>query len=771
MTLMQSSSFAASHKSQGLDDRGSRVKQSFRREKARMSSSLIAMRRAPRNVPQRLLPAFVRRLAALALVIAGPGVSVVLAQGVNQGANRLESIQAQTVSGNKVELTLRLSDTAPTPLSFTVDNPARISLDLPDTTVALPSRRVDVKQGVLDTVNVAEAGGRTRVVLNVDSLVPYDTRVEGNTIVVTVDAGAGSSLSSVSSTPAMSVATSRAAEPVYGQRSVSNIDFRRGSDGSGRIIVQLTDSKVPADLRQEGGRVVVDFARTNLPESLMQRLDVVDFATPVNTVDALRIADGTRLVIAASGDYEQLAYQSDNIYTIEIKPVVKLPPELQDVKEYTGERLTLNFQDIETRAVLQLLADTSGQNMVITDTVSGNVTLRLQNVPWDQALDVVMRTKGLDMRREGNVVFIAPAAEIAAREKELLSARQQVQELAPLRTEYLQINYAKASDLAALIKAGAGNSLLSERGSAAIDERTNTLLLQDTSERLADIRRLVSTLDIPVRQVLIEARIVIVNDDYSRELGVRFGSTVAFDHGGSEGGGIVGANGFVTEDDEYILSRASPDPRGTPGFVQGDPLDRYMVNLPVANPAGRLALTLLDSDYLVDLELSAAQAEGRGEIISSPRLITANQREATIEQGVEIPYQESSSSGATTTSFKKAVLSLKVTPQITPDNRVILDLTVSKDSVGQLVASATGGFVPSIDTREIVTQVLVNDGQTVVLGGILETERRESEQKVPYLGDIPVLGRLFKSTSSTDNKDELLIFVTPRILREGSSLY
>jgi len=448
---------------------------------------------------------------------------------------------------------------------------------------------------------------------------------------------------------------------------------------------------------------------------------------------------------------------------------VKLPPELQDQKEYTGERLTLNFQDIETRAVLQLLADTSGQNMVISDTVGGNVTLRLQNVPWDQALDIVMRTKGLDMRRDGNVMFVAPAQEIAAREKELLTARAQVQQLAALRTEYLQINYAKASDLAALIKSGQGSSLLSERGSVAIDERTNTLLLQDTSERLADIRRLVSTLDIPVRQVLIEARIVIVNDDYRRELGVRFGATAALDHGGSDGRGIVGAGNFVTEDNGIVLSD-EPGIDFPQGFVQGDPTDRYMVNLPIANPAGRLALTLLDSDYLVDLELSAAQAEGRGEIISSPRLITANQREATIEQGVEIPYQESSSSGATTTQFKKAVLSLKVTPQITPDNRLILDLTVAKDSIGQLVASATGGFVPSIDTREIVTQVLVNDGQTVVLGGILETERRDAETKVPWLGDVPVLGRLFKTTSKTDNKDELLIFVSPRILRDGSRI-
>ncbi len=711
-----------------------------------------------------------RRIGIGALLFAGMTL-----QALAQGTNRLEGITFTTGAGNKVELTLRLSDNAPTPLTFTVDNPARIALDLPDTTVSMSSRRVDVKTGVVDTVNVAEAGGRTRVVLNVDNLVPYETRVAGNTIIVSVG-GSGASAragsgAAVSTAAAAASQTTRSAAPISGSRSVSNIDFRRGADGSGRVVVELTDSKVPADLRQEGGRVVVNFAKTSLPDNLMQRLDVTDFATPVNSVDAMRVADGTRLVIAASGDYEQLAYQSDNVYTIEFKQVVKLPPELQDQKEYTGERLTLNFQDIETRAVLQLLADTSGQNMVISDTVGGNVTLRLQNVPWDQALDIVMRTKGLDMRRDGNVMFVAPAQEIAAREKELLSARAQVQQLSPLRTEYLQINYAKASDLAALIKSGQNSSLLSDRGSVAIDERTNTLLLQDTSERLADIRRLVSTLDIPVRQVLIEARIVIVNDDFRRELGVRLGGQFALDHGGADGDGVIGANNQGIAEDDLTIDDGDAASNVGDGWAVLDPVDRYMVNLPIANPAGRIAMTLLDSDYIVDLELSAAQAEGRGEIISSPRLITANQREATIEQGVEIPYQESSSSGATTTQFKKAVLSLKVTPQITPDNRVILDLTVAKDSIGQLVASATGGFVPSIDTREIVTQVLVNDGQTVVLGGILETERRDAETKVPWLGDVPVLGRLFKTTSKTDNKDELLIFVTPRILREGANLY
>lgn len=703
-----------------------------------------------------------------------------------QSTNRLESIQA-TSNGNKVELTLRLAEDAPTPLTFTVDNPARIALDLPATSVAMTSRRVDVKQGVLDTVNVAEANGRTRVVLNVDSLVPYETRVQGNTIVVSLASpGTGRSLQSSAQPGGLVAAAQRPASAVSvsGVRSVNNIDFRRAGDGSARIIVELTDSKVPADLRQEGGKIVVNFAKTAIPENLLQRLDVVDFATPVSSVDALRAGDGARLVISASGDYEQLAYQSDNIYTIEVKPVVKLPPELRDKKEYVGERLTLNFQDIETRAVLQLLADTSGQNMVISDSVAGNVTLRLQSVPWDQALDVVMRTKGLDSRQEGNVIFIAPANEIAAREKELLTARKEAQELSPVRTEYLQVNYAKAADLATLIKSGAG-SLISERGSVAIDERTNTLLLQDTSERLADIRRLVSTLDIPVKQVMIEARIVIVSDDYSRDLGVRFGANVAFQQGGRDGLGLLGGplngeegvgispNPVVNDGDGNGIGTPTDGTNGQLGgfILPENALDRYLVNLPATNPAGRLALALIDSDYLIDLELSAAQAEGRGEIISSPRLITANQREATIEQGVEIPYQESSSSGATTTQFKKAVLSLKVTPQITPDNRVILDLTVSKDSVGQLVASATGGFVPSIDTREIVTQVLVNDGQTVVLGGILETERRDAEKKVPYLGDIPVLGRLFKNNTTTDNKDELLIFVTPRILREGSSLY
>ena len=676
-------------------------------------------------------------------------------------ANRLEQIDTQALPGDQVQVRLKLSDAAPQPLSFTVDNPARISLDLADTTIALPSRRVDVKRGVLDTVNVAEANGRTRVVLNLNSMVPYQTRIEGDTLIVTVGSGVqANTVAATTTNPAPVQSSGAAVSPA-----LSKVDFRRGTDGSGRVVVQLSSSTVTPSLKQEGGKIIVNFARTSVSDNLLRRLDVVDFATPVNTIETMRVTDGARLVISAGGDWEPVAYQSDTQYTIEVKPVVKSAAS-QDKKEYKGERLTLNFQDIEVRAVLQLLADTSGQNMVISDTVQGNVTLRLQNVPWDQALDIVMQTKGLDMRQQGNVILVAPAAEIAAREKELASAKKDLSAVAPLRSEFLQVNYAKASDLAELIK-GKGNSLMSERGSVTVDARTNTLLLQDTAENLADIRRLVATLDIAIRQVLIEARIVIVSDDFSRELGARFGVNKAFNYD-NKGTGIVGGGPYVTADNGAVIGTGNNQ---QVGFVLGNAVDRYMVNLPASNAAGKIALTLLDSSYLVDLELSAAQAEGRGEVVSAPKVITANQKEATIEQGKEIPYLQSASSGAATIAFKKAVLSLKVTPQITPDDRVILDLTVTKDSVGQLVQTSSGNSVPSIDTRTITTQVLVNDGQTVVLGGILETEKIDSTTKVPLLGDIPVLGHLFKVTKNSDNKDELLVFVTPKILHEGSAIY
>jgi type IV pilus assembly protein PilQ len=655
-------------------------------------------------------------------------------------------------------------------VTFTIDNPARLAVDLPGTALALDSRRIDVKTGGVDTIVAAEASGRTRLVFNLDQMMPYQTQVSGNVVIVTLGRGAAAAVAS--SAAAATVAASGV--PAADAR-IEKVDFRRGTDGAGRIIVRTNDKRVQASLKQEGGRIVVEFPRTGLADDQAQRYDVVDFATPVSSFDVARTAVGSRIVVAAAGDYEQLAYQSDREYVLELRPRPKAAVVDPTKKEYKGERLTLNFQDIETRAVLQLLAETSGQNIVVSDSVQGNVTLRLQNVPWDQALDIVLRTKGLDKRQEGNVIFVAPSEELAARERSLLESQKALTELAPVRTEYLQVNYAKASDLAALIRTQGKSSLLSERGSVSIDERTNTLLLQDTADRLADIRRLVSTLDIPVKQVLIEARIVIVNDDFSRELGVRFGGAFVGNYGSSDGLMWMGAQGLNSADGSRgpIISPNGPGGVGVDGnAVATSPVpDRYLVNLPIANPAARLALTLLDSDYVVDLEISAAQTEGRGELVSAPRVITANGKEASIEQGVEVPYQESASSGATTTQFKKAVLSLKVTPQITPDDRIILDLTVSKDNVGQVVPSATGGFVPSIDTREITTQVLVNDGQTVVLGGILETERRETESKVPFLGDIPGLGMFFRSRSRTDNKDELLIFVTPKILREGAQIY
>jgi type IV pilus assembly protein PilQ len=672
---------------------------------------------------------------------------------------QLQSIDVQTLSGQQVQLKLHMSGPAPEPLPFTIDKPARIAFDLPNTTLALASRRFDVRSGGVDTVLAAEANGRARLVVNVDNLMPYTTKVDGNDIIVTLGQQPGADVGKPAAARA-SVASTNPAE-----RAIRTIDFRRGADGTGRVIVQLTDPRTPVNVRQEGQQIVVDFAGTAMPKNLMRRYDVQDFATPVQTVDAVRVDGSSRLVISSQGDFEQLAYQSDNQYTVEIKPSSKRTAGAEEKKEYTGERLTLNFQDIDVRSVLQLLADTSGQNIVVSDSVAGNLTLRLQNVPWDQALDIVLRTKGLDKRRQDNVIIIGPTEELATREKAELAAHKEVQELSPTHTEFMQVNYAKVSDLAKLIKTNnAKDSMLSPRGSLSVDERTNTLLVQDTSDKLADIRRLVQTLDVPVKQVLIEARIVIVSDTFERDLGARFGVNSASALTGA--GSLLAVSGNGTGANSILgtgLGSAS---------LSATTLDnRYQVNTPAANTNGSIGVSLLGGSYLVDLELSAAQNEGKSETISSPRVITANQKQATISQGVEIPYQESASSGATTTQFKDAVLKLKVTPLITPDNRVILDLDVSDDAVGQQVTSATGGSVPSIDTREIITQVLVNDGQTVVLGGILETTKSKAANKIPFLADIPVLGYLFRSTTDINNKTELLIFITPKILREGSNLY
>ncbi len=714
----------------------------------------------------------VLRLAAMAQAV----LLLIVGHAANaQTGNRLQDIQVQSLPGQRVELRLIMSETAPEPLSFTIDSPARIALDLPDTSLGLSSRRRDVNLGPLDTVLTAEAGGRTRVVLNLDQMVSYETRRSGNTLIVTLGDGAAYSPDTTQFASAPAAESRSYASP--GSRAITGVDFRRTRDGGGRIVVNLTDPGTPVDIRQEGGRVVAIFKDTSLPAELMRRLDVTDFATPVTTVDTLRTNLDTRIVIAADGKYEQLAYQSDNEFSIEINPSVQEQEQVSSVfsesKEYEGQRLTLNFQDIETRAVLQLLAETSGKNIVVSDTVQGNVTLRLRNVPWDQALDIVMTTKGLDMRQNGNVIIVAPAEEIAARETADLEAKAAISELEPMYSEFLQVNYAKASDLADLIAAEGSNTMLSERGSIAVDERTNTLLVHDTAERLQNIRRMVRTLDIPIKQVLIESRIVVVNDDFSRDLGVRLGVT-AFEENSTDGVTVISGNGFGTDTmiNSSLENLADPA-NGTIFPIQLPALNnRYNVNVPISDAAGRFSLAVLETDYLVDLELTALEAEGRGEIVSTPRVITANQKEAIIEQGVEIPYQQSASSGATTIQFKKAVLSLTVTPQITPDDNIIMDLRVHKDSVGDIISTGgLGGTVPSIDTRAVQTQVLVGDGQTVGLGGIYETERRETINKVPVLGDIPFAGALFRSKQRLDNKAELLIFVTPRILDEGATIY
>jgi len=711
-------------------------------------------------------------LVALAAFATLPTRTAWAADGV-----ALQSIDVTPLTTERVQLTLHLSGPAPQPLSFTIDNPARIAIDLPNTTLALPSRRIDVQSGGLDSILAAEGKDRSRLVLSLDHLVPYDIERQGNDIVVTVGTNAAAS-AQPEAQGAGEAATAAAAPPEssagggYAQPwEIRSIDFRRGADGSGRVIVRLSDPHIPINLQQVGNQIVVDFTNATVPADLVRRYDASDFGTPVTDFDVTNSSHGSRIAIDASGEYDQLAYQSNDEYVVELQPLKKGQAELLRPK-YTGERLTLNFQDISVRAVLQLLMDASGKNIVVSDTVTGSVTLRLQNVPWDQALAIILQTKGLGKVEEGNVILVEPQAELAAREKADLAAQDSVQELEPLRSEYLQVNYAKAADLAALIK-GQSNSLLSKRGNVAVDDRTNTLLLQDTPENLEQINRLVARLDVPVRQVEIEARVVLVNDDFNRQLGATLGLTDVQRNGQT---GLVTTTGTAAGTDSIVSSALTNDQSNGQPFPVSIPTgssaaNRYNVNLPVGTPDGSIAVGILSASSLVDLELSAAEAETEAKDISSPRVITANQKQATIMQGVEIPYQQSASSGATSISFKNAVLQLQVTPQITPDNRIILDLDVRDDEVGQVVVESGGVNVPAIDTREVTTQVLVNDGQTVVLGGILTTQSSNVVNQVPFLGSIPILGNFFKNTNRTNNKDELLIFVTPKIIRQGVSVY
>lgn len=673
--------------------------------------------------------------------------------------NTLVDVSHVSLPGNKQQLAFTMAGPAELPSAFTIDNPARIALDLNDTTNALAERNIAVSSGLLQNITTVEAGGRTRVVINLASMIPYTTAVVGNQLLVTLESTANGGTPAAATTgpvdPNESLVT--ADQVTSSAHSIRAIDFRRGPLGEGRVIFDLSASGIPADMREEGGRVIVDFPGTDLPADLQQRLDVMDFGTPIQYVDSRGSGNGVRVVIQpATQEFEQLAYQSDNMFTVELKPMSKEKIEENRRKKfgYTGEKLSLNFQDIEIRSVLQLLADFTDLNIVVSDSVQGKLTLRLKNVPWDQALDIILQSKALGKRQAGNVIMIAPAEEIANRERIELEGMKQKVELAPLRTEFFQANYAKAAELAELLKSGTG-SILSERGSVSIDARTNTLLINDTADQLSEIRALVHRLDVPIRQVLIESRIVIASDDFNRDLGVRWG--VNRDTTNSDG------EGYVVSGNNTGVNSLLNDVDLGPG--------RFNINLPANNAAGSLGIALakLPLGTLLELELSAMQAEGVGEVVSSPRVITANQHEAYIEQGVEIPYLEASSSGATSVSFRKAVLGLTVTPQITPDDRIVMDLKVNKDTVGQIFGAGSLQ-VPSIDTREVSTQVLVDNGETVVLGGVYEQTILNKKDMVPFFGNLPLIGRMFQHTIAQDDKSELLVFVTPKIIRENASL-
>ncbi len=690
-------------------------------------------------------------VAALLLLIAAPLIAA-------EPPRSLQSADASALDRGRALVTLTLSAAAPQPTFVISDKPARLSIDLPNTRLALsePLRRVNVGQA--RAIASTQVGDRTRVVIELAELVTYTARVAGNQVMVQIEAG---------SSAAAPAYTAAATAPAVTSAAITNVDFRRGEKGEGRVVVTLNSEQTPVDVVDEGGHITARFHNVGATNALLRRLDVIDFGTPVKFIDTQRIGQDTIITATpvTGGDYEQVAYQSGNTFTLELQPLnaSQKDEKRRNQPQYTGERISLSFQSVDIRSLLQIIADVAGTNMVVSDSVTGEIAMRLQNVPWDQALDIILRTKGLGLRQQGNVMMVAPLTELAERDKVEAEAEKQKVELAPLRSELIQINYAKAAEVAALLKAGE-NSILTERGRVSVDDRTNTLLVLETREKLAEVRSLIVRLDIPVRQVLIESRIVIANNDYSRELGARFGVTA---NGRNGDNGLVSTSGSANGTNANINNFRTTGDR-TPVTTPTGLNDRFNVSLPASSSqAGRIALAVLGADYLVDLELSALQAEGRGEIVSTPRVITSNAKQASIEQGVEIPYQEAASSGATSVSFKKAVLSLNVTPQITPDDRIIMDLAVNNDSVGQTFNTGNGGTVPSIDTRKVITQVLVKNGQTVVLGGIYQQENRNAISKVPFLGDIPILGAAFRNKLTVNNKDELLIFVTPKILREG----
>jgi len=714
---------------------------------------------------------------------------VLLGLGLSAQANELEEIGYATSPDGSVRIVLHLAEPATGAQAFTTADPPRIAVDLPDTSNRVKDRRIAIGNGATSAVSAVEAAGRTRVVVDLFQTASYDAYADGNTYVIQI-AGAKAVSGTNSGTAGL------AADPAkrIGGKNIAltNIDFRRTPEGGGKIVLDFDSDQAEVDLRTEGQKIIVQLPGMDIPSSLHQKLDVVDFATPVRTIET--VSGGVpKIVATASGVFRTAAYQTGSEYVLEIVPVggdngVVAAGKggsggAEEGDGYTGTPVTFNFQDIPVRQVLQLIAQESNLNIVAADSVGGNLTLRLDQVPWDQALDIVLRAKGLDKRKDGNVVWVAPQAEIAAYEKALADARIANEQAAPLITEYIQINYGKAEDIAKLLTEESKTNqqqggqqdgqqqrgFLSQRGSVSFDPRTNTLLLNDTAEKIVEIKKLIQLLDRPVDQVLIEARIVIANEDFARELGARFGVSGGRQEGSTvmtTSGTLGGAAAMTSAAGRNRLNGNSPL-GGIGEALIGGVLDQQLnVNLPVANPAGSIGFSILGADYLLDLELSALQSEGRGELVSSPRVITSNQREAVINQGREVGYITVSGVGANampTVNFKEAVLELKVTPTITKDGRVFLDINVKKDEITGYVTSSLGS-TPELAKRLIQTAVLVESGQTVVIGGVYEFSSREDLAKVPFLGDVPVLGNLFRNKSRERSKAELLIFVTPRIL-------
>lgn len=681
------------------------------------------------------------RFLGLGVVLVGLSVQALAAD-----SNSINGLSVSSSSDGsmvmKIELLKPLTEL---PAGFTINSPPRIAFDFPNTANGLGKSVQDFTENGLRSANIVQAGNRTRLVVNLEQMLTYDTKIVGNSLMITLHG-------KVVNTVAADKAT-RFSEPKQGasqKHTLRDIDFRRGKNGEGRIQVDLSDPGIGIDIRQQGTALIVDFLKTNLPVNLARKLDVVDFGTPVQGVDTFVQGENVRMVIDPKGQWDHAAYQTDNKFVIEVKSVIEDPNKMVKGTKtgYGGEKLTLNFQKIDVREALNVIADFTELNMVISDTVSGNLTLRLKDVPWDQAFDIIMQSRGLDMRKNGNVVQVAPREEIAAKEKIDLTSRQEIGELEDLRTESFVVSYQKGEDIAKLLS-GDKQRILSKRGSAVVDQRTNTLFVQDTPSHLEEVRKLIKQIDVPVRQVMIEARVVEASDKFGRNLGVRLGykSLDTFKVNGTGINGNVGAN---------QLGTSPVMPANTPN-----------VNLPSAGTAGAFSMLLFNSSLskLLSVELTALETDSRGKVISSPRVVTSDKTEATIETGTEVPYQQASSSGATNVSFKKATLNLTVKPQITPDDNVIMDIKVNKDSVGQIYAG-----VPSIDTNKVATQVLVENGGTVVIGGVYSQVESFGENKVPLLGDLPVVGNLFKSSAKLDNKNELLIFITPKIMQDSRGL-